>query len=152
MKYTANFQPEAWVNDCAIPVDPQGPTEWDCTSFVDDDVRAYLDECAERRNESLTHWNGVLDNDDVFKRDPAAPEWVREWRGPFTIRVTSSPTEYLVTWEMQIDADSPREAAEEALRIHRDPTSIATCFKVAVVGAVAGAGVIVDFYDDDGDS
>ena len=30
---------------------------------------------------------GVLDNDDLFKSDPAAPEWIRRWRGPFDIRI-----------------------------------------------------------------
>jgi hypothetical protein len=35
-----------------------------------------------------------------------------------------------VLWEIDLDADSPREAAELALTIHRDPDSIATCFTV----------------------
>lgn len=38
--------------------------------------------------------------------------------------------EYLVKWEIDINADSPREAAEKALEIHRDPDSVATFFKV----------------------
>ena len=29
----------------------------------------------------------VLDTDDVFALDPAAPAWVRSWSGPFTIRL-----------------------------------------------------------------
>lgn len=37
---------------------------------------------------------------------------------------------YLVTWEIELDADSPRQAAEKALRIHRDVNSTATCFTV----------------------
>lgn len=39
-------------------------------------------------------------------------------------------TEYIVTWQMDIEAESPLEAAKEALRIHRDPASIATIFTV----------------------
>lgn len=39
-------------------------------------------------------------------------------------------TQYLVKWEIDIEADSPMEAAEKALEIQRDPDSIATCFKV----------------------
>ena len=35
-----------------------------------------------------------------------------------------------VTWEIDIDADSPLEAANMALKIQRDPMSIATCFIV----------------------
>jgi len=38
---------------------------------------------------------------------------------------------YRVIWTIDIDdADSPLEAAEEALRIQRDPDSIATIFEV----------------------
>lgn len=38
---------------------------------------------------------------------------------------------YRVTWTIDIDyVDTPREAAEEALRIQRDPESIATVFEV----------------------
>lgn len=40
-------------------------------------------------------------------------------------------TTYRVVWEIDIDADTPKEAAEEALRIQRDPESIAIFFKVA---------------------
>lgn len=39
-------------------------------------------------------------------------------------------TEYRVRWEIDLSADSPREAAEMALAIHRDPNSIATVFLV----------------------
>ena len=35
-----------------------------------------------------------------------------------------------VVWEIDVDADSAREAAEKALRIQRDPDSIATVFDV----------------------
>jgi len=38
--------------------------------------------------------------------------------------------DYLVKWEIEIDADSPREAAQKALAIQRDPNSIATVFAV----------------------
>lgn len=41
---------------------------------------------------------------------------------------------YLVAWYIDIEADSPKEAAEEALRIQRDPSSIATVFDVMVKG------------------
>jgi len=39
---------------------------------------------------------------------------------------------YHVVWEIQIDANSPKEAAERALEIHRSPESIATVFKVGI--------------------
>lgn len=39
-------------------------------------------------------------------------------------------TTYRVVWEIDIEADDPRTAAREALRIQRDPRSIATVFNV----------------------
>ena len=39
-------------------------------------------------------------------------------------------TEYKVQWEIDIEAATPREAAEKALEIQRDPDSVATVFKV----------------------
>ncbi len=39
-------------------------------------------------------------------------------------------TIYRVAWEIDIDADSPREAAREALKIQRREGSIATVFTV----------------------
>ena len=38
--------------------------------------------------------------------------------------------EYLVEWAIELVADSPEAAAEEALRVHRDPESTATVFSV----------------------
>lgn len=39
-------------------------------------------------------------------------------------------TTYAANWTMEIDAESPEEAARKALEIHRDPKSLATCFEV----------------------
>lgn len=38
--------------------------------------------------------------------------------------------EYYVEWDIDIDANSPREAAEKVLQIMRDPQSRATLFRV----------------------
>jgi len=37
---------------------------------------------------------------------------------------------YLVEWHINIDADTPRQAAQKALEIHRDSSSLATIFQV----------------------
>lgn len=37
---------------------------------------------------------------------------------------------YLVTWTIDIEATSPKKAAEKALAIQRNPSSIATVFDV----------------------
>ena len=39
-------------------------------------------------------------------------------------------TEYRVTWMIDVEADTPREAAVQALRLQRDPGSWATVFTV----------------------
>lgn len=39
--------------------------------------------------------------------------------------------EFLVTWTINLMAETPEDAAEESLRIHRDPASIATVFNVS---------------------
>jgi hypothetical protein len=38
--------------------------------------------------------------------------------------------QYVIMWSIDIEADSVREAAEQALVIQRDPMSIATTFVV----------------------
>lgn len=62
----ATFHPQAWVNDYAVPADAEGPTTWDVGSDGD----------------------GM--RDDTYESDnlrfhPNAPEWVRDWCGPFYI-------------------------------------------------------------------
>lgn len=37
---------------------------------------------------------------------------------------------YHVTWEIDVEAETPKKAAQEALRIQRDPDSLATVFDV----------------------
>jgi hypothetical protein len=43
--------------------------------------------------------------------------------------ITIMPS-YLVTWTIDIDADTPREAAEKAFRIQQDPDTVALFFTV----------------------
>lgn len=38
--------------------------------------------------------------------------------------------EYRVIWSIDVDADSPEDAAQKALESQRDPASIATCFVI----------------------
>lgn len=81
--YVARFNPQAWINDYAIEVDPEGEQEWDVTRAFNrlrpDYRRKMLDEIFDRGE--------ALDRHDYLKEDPHAPEWVREWRGPFDIWV-----------------------------------------------------------------
>ena len=41
---------------------------------------------------------------------------------------------YLVTWEIEIDAKSPKDAAKKALKIQRDKNSTALVFDVIPFG------------------
>jgi len=56
--------------------------------------------------------------------------------------------EYLVTWDIEINADSPEEAARKALEIHRDPSSLATVF---MIGDVEGKLWKVDLSAEPGE-
>lgn len=86
-RYIARFTPEAWIRDQAVEVDAPGPQEWDCTAYA----LEHLDYLATRAHcafcPDISGPEGVLDNDDVFAGDPAAPGWIAAWQGPFTIRI-----------------------------------------------------------------
>jgi hypothetical protein len=114
-RYVAHFTPEAWVNNQAIEVDPAGPREWDCTAYAMEDL-AYLARL-DAHGESLDSPQGAVDNDDVFKGDPAAPQWVRDWSGPFTIRITRQAR----TWNVVAPVVALIRAgtAAEAISTHR---------------------------------
>ena len=66
--------------------------------------------------------------------------------------------EYLIRWEINIDADSPEEAARIALEIQRDPASQATIFtayedndETRPAVTVNPEAVMVDLFEDNGD-
>lgn len=70
IKILAHFTPEAWVNDYAIEVDAEGPREWYVTVATADDIANDPD--------------GDL---DFVREDERAPEWIKDWSGPFDIHV-----------------------------------------------------------------
>lgn len=68
------FVPQAWVNDYAIEVDPEGPTEWEVPAgLVDFDF-------------DRDHWRR-----DALKNHHNAPDWVRGWQGPFEVELADFP-------------------------------------------------------------
>ena len=73
VRVPARFQPQAWVNDYAVDVDPEGETEWDAT----DALRGMA---LERARSSLC--GGDVDE---LASHPTAPGWVRAWSGPFLL-------------------------------------------------------------------
>lgn len=55
--------------------------------------------------------------------------------------------QYKVYWEMDIEADSPREAAESALRVHRKEDSEAVFFTVEQLST--GESVDIDLLEEE---
>ena len=81
----AKFHPQAWVNDYAIDVDPEGDTEWDASPEI-------LAMAPAERIE--------LDDDsyetDALRYGVNAPKWVADWSGPFYITVVDDIPEELL--------------------------------------------------------
>ena len=55
---------------------------------------------------------------------------------------------YRVTWEIDIDANSEREAAQAALKIQRDKESVATVFDVQVEDSSCAVQVDLNMEED----
>ena len=68
------FHPQAWVNDWAIDVDPQGETEWEVGEISDD-----LEDNTYESDDLRFHEN--------------APRWVHNWAGPFYIEILRDEAE-----------------------------------------------------------
>mgnify|MGYP001562051386 CR=1 FL=1 len=70
MRIRCIFRPEAWVQvhgrkEAIFPVEPLGETTWDM------EVNA------------LPKSNSYSSDD--LRNDPAAPQWVKDWSGPFEV-------------------------------------------------------------------
>ena len=66
---TVVFHPQAWVNDYAVSVDPEGETRFG----VEDSAVVGLESDSDRS--------------DRLQRHPNAPEWIKAWDGPFWIEI-----------------------------------------------------------------
>ncbi len=85
-RIVAEFVPQAWINDYAVEVDAEGETEWDVTDHI----------LAMGREKALSLRDDDYPTDDL-RNLPNAPRWVREWSGPFVVRVEQSIGGYF--WE-----------------------------------------------------
>ena len=83
MTIIARFHPQAWINDYAVEVDPEGETEFDVTPEI----------LAFDRAAALELEDDSYDSDDL-RFAAAAPKWVQEWSGPFWIEVAASIVEH----------------------------------------------------------
>ncbi len=144
MRFLATFTPQAWQNDYAIDVDAEGPTTWDATGFIRDPANKINEGDVLEGIKDEGSW---LDKDDVLKSDTNAPEWVREWSGPFTIMVEGEDGEPLTQEQRERVASAvgygmDDEAIREALdRVDGTP-SVADAQRVLgeKVGAFTKAG------------
>jgi hypothetical protein len=79
----AIFHPQAWINDYAYAVDPEGDTRFDVTDTVIELGKELALEIEDDRQES-----------DNLRFSPNAPEWIRNWSGPFYVEVAEAIQEY----------------------------------------------------------
>lgn len=63
------FVPQAWVNDYAMEVDPLGETVFEVSA---EDAKGLEDD--------------TYESDDL-RFHANAPEWIKEWSGPFYIQI-----------------------------------------------------------------
>jgi|GEM_PF-6798142 hypothetical protein len=78
MLYIAQFHPQAWINDNATIVDCEGPAFFDVTEVVE--------ACrGVKEKEALLETDS--DASDALRDAPTAPRWMRDWDGPFYIKV-----------------------------------------------------------------
>ena len=54
---------------------------------------------------------------------------------------------YTVIWQIEVDAETPQDAASEALKIQRDNESMATVFDVREFGSTSATKYQADLLD-----
>lgn len=73
---TADFEPQVWIGDNAMAVQPMGDTVWDATFEM---LLA---------GKEMREWISSGQNDTDFLKDShLAPKWISNWMGPFEIRL-----------------------------------------------------------------
>lgn len=80
MTYTAKFHPQAWQNDYAISVDPEGVTTWDVSAFL----------LALPKATRMAAMKADTNESDALRYAPTAPQWIQDWSGPFWIEVLAT--------------------------------------------------------------
>lgn len=62
------FHPQAWINDYAVSVDPDGETDFDAGDVPE------------------TVGDDTYESDD-YRTHANSPQWVKDWSGPFYIEI-----------------------------------------------------------------
>lgn len=76
VKAMALFRPQAWVDDWAVDADPDGPQIYDISPEL---VAMGVDAAMQIKD--------LTNESDEFKDAKNAPDWVKEWSGPFEVDV-----------------------------------------------------------------
>lgn len=83
MRIIAKFQPQVWIDDSVMNVEPQGVDEWDVTDHI----------LSLGKQNALSLMGDDYDTDEL--RDlPNAPEWIQQWSGPFYVMVMDNIAKY----------------------------------------------------------
>jgi predicted Fe-S protein YdhL (DUF1289 family) len=98
---TARFNPQVWINDNAIDADELGEADYDVT------VEVLLMGAAAAR----AMRDNSLESDDL-QFAAMAPDWIRNWGGPFYVEVADSTAEYLEQRELLKDETQPEDDSE----------------------------------------
>ena len=93
------FVPQAWIDDYAVDVDPEGPDTWDVTTYVTamSQEQAFALRDNQDESEPMLRFN--------------APEWVINWQGPYRFEVANSIAKYF-----EIDSDRHGKGDNESSR------------------------------------
>lgn len=75
----ATFVPQAWIGNNAVDVDAEGETSFDITPEIESMGKENALAIKDNSNSS-----------DVFQYAAHAPKWIKQWSGPFYIRLSDS--------------------------------------------------------------
>lgn len=98
-RFIARFVPQAWQRDYAVECDAEGPRFFDVTAEVLGMDETERDDLGEGGNKLA----------DRFRDLPQAPQWIREWRGPFEV--------YVEAYDAQQSGEKAVIEAKEAAKL-----------------------------------
>jgi hypothetical protein len=77
---TITFRPQAWIDDYAVDCDPEGETTFE----VEEEILRGLEPHTYEADELREHKN--------------APQWVKDWPGPFEVEWPTDPAPDQSDW------------------------------------------------------
>lgn len=95
----ATFVPQVWVNDHAVTCDPLGETRFDVTDAI----------LALGQTDALQLRDDDIRTDNLAQL-PNAPDWIKNWPGPFYVAVEAAIAAYFGTLTNP-DGEPNRQAA-----------------------------------------